>query len=675
MEARYPGDPRGRLARAFCAVSATGSIRRRRDELIDKAIVCSFDGNSHEVDTLSAGDMLREKFNLHHGQYQLVKHFPEQFFIVFSDPRSKQWALDRRSVSFRGRIFHFGDWSEDSYARKTNFEFRVKVRVEGIPVHCWGDEVASKALGKSCAIHYVQERTRRRERTRSFDLWAWCSDPCDIPKEVMLSVLEPDRELPPVISPLPLVGAQHDAPADLKPGHVYTLRNHIEVVEDLSFLRGRGARGGPPNRKQRREFVWSYGAPDSMGEKRERTDDFRGRETVRRDWDHDDDYGDFQRNRRSGNRRHRSLSGWARSSRCRGGMDDCYSSNDKHRRSTPSRRHGWGMTSSSRWVPKAKVRAVSFADPIVTAVWPQVDCHGRSKDVGGKPGSLGAVSSTSALGPSTTTRKVPHTVRLANVFTTIHNSLDSVLHHPSCGNLLNLSTTILANPPEPQPIEFSKDSELFTFQNCSDSALVVGPGVNLGTTSAAGCLEPNRTFVNQDTDRITSIADLTVSADSDFQAPLGASPALGSESHPQLLDFIADITHTPEPPLISAPPKRHNLKLQKQSITKRSSARLAAKQRFKSGKHQDAISTAQKILLAKLNNSAAIEVARSSSSNRADFDDSLEQMASIFTKPLPKKHMEAILELINQDIAKTTKNKKKGRKVTPALKAGEVGDC
>jgi hypothetical protein len=48
MEARYPGDPRGRPARAFCAVSATGSIRRRRDELIDKAIVCSFDGNSHE---------------------------------------------------------------------------------------------------------------------------------------------------------------------------------------------------------------------------------------------------------------------------------------------------------------------------------------------------------------------------------------------------------------------------------------------------------------------------------------------------------------------------------------------------------------------------------------------------------------------------------------------------
>ncbi|XP_035819177.1 uncharacterized protein [Zea mays] len=407
MEARYPGDPRVRPARAFCAVSATGSIRRRRDELIDTAVVCSFDGNSHEVDILSAGDMLREKFSLQHGQYQLVKHFPEQFFIIFSDPRSKQWALDRRSVSYRGRIFHFGDWSEDSYARKTNLEFRVKVRVEGISVHCWGEDVASKALGKSCAIHYVQERTRRRERTRSFDLWAWCSDPCDIPKEVLLTVLEPDRELPPISTPLALVGAQQDAPADLKAGHVYTLRNHIEVVEDLSFLRGRGSRGGPPNRKQRMEFIWSYGAPDSVGEKRERVEAVRGREIARRDWGHDDDDdGDFQRSRRCGNRRHRSLSGWARSSRCRGGMDDCYSSNDKQRHLTPFRRHGWESKLSSRWVPKVKVRSVSFADPIVTAVWPQEDKCGQAEDIGDRSGSMGAVILEPVRSPATTTCKL-----------------------------------------------------------------------------------------------------------------------------------------------------------------------------------------------------------------------------------------------------------------------------
>jgi hypothetical protein len=213
MDARYPGDPRARPARAVCAIIATGLIHRRRDELISKAVVCSFDGNSHEVDVLAAGDMLRDSF-LHHSQYQLVKHFPEQFFIIFADSRTKQWALDRRSVSYRGRVFHFGDWSEECYARKTCFEFRVKVRVEGIPVHYWGEVVAARALGRSCAIHYVQERSRRRDRTRSFDLWAWCSDLCDILKEVCLTVTVPDRELPPSSAPLPLVGALHDSPTD-----------------------------------------------------------------------------------------------------------------------------------------------------------------------------------------------------------------------------------------------------------------------------------------------------------------------------------------------------------------------------------------------------------------------------------------------------------------------------
>jgi hypothetical protein len=52
-------------------------------------------------------------------------------------------------------------------------------------------------------------------------------------------------------------------------------------------------------------------------------------------------------------------------------------------------------------------------------------------------------------------------------------------------------------------------------------------------------------------------------------------------------------------------------------------------------------------------------------------------MASLFTKPLPKKQMEAIMELINQDMVKTAKikkNKKKGRKETAAINAVEVGE-
>jgi hypothetical protein len=175
---------------------------------------------------------------------------------------------------------------------------------------------------------------------------------------------------------------------------------------------------------------------------------------VRRDWGHDDD-GDFQRGRRSGNRRHRSLSGWARSSRCRGGMDDCYSSNGKPRHSTPFRRHVGGLMLSSRWVPKVKVRSISFADPIVTAVWPQVECQGLAEDDGGKSGSMGADILESLHSPATTTSKVNNTVDLATVFTSIHKGLDSMLIHSPSVNLLNLGTELPARSPAASPNDFA----------------------------------------------------------------------------------------------------------------------------------------------------------------------------------------------------------------------------
>jgi hypothetical protein len=71
---------------------------------------------------------------------------------------------------------------------------------------------------------------------------------------VRLSVTEPDRKLPSTDIPLPLVAAHQDDPTNLKPAQFYTLRNHLEVVEDLSFLQGRRAPDGRGNRKMHRVF-------------------------------------------------------------------------------------------------------------------------------------------------------------------------------------------------------------------------------------------------------------------------------------------------------------------------------------------------------------------------------------------------------------------------------------
>ncbi|CAD6217166.1 unnamed protein product [Miscanthus lutarioriparius] len=375
--ARYPGDPRARPDRSYCAVTATGSIRRRREDLINKAVVCWLYSNSHDTEAHHLGDAIRGRLHLRHEDIQIVKHYPEQFLIIFFEPANREQLLDRGVISEGGQDFHFAPWSERRNAVNTNWEFRVKVRIEGIPVHCWAEDVAARTLGRSCAVHFLEEKTCRRERTRTFDLWAWCCNPYDIPKEVLLTVTEPDRELPPTSIPLLQAPPRHDKPVDLKRAHVYTLRNHLEWVEDLTILQGRGRAGGPMNRKPRRELVWSYGVPDSVGERPPgRRGDDRGRgfghHQRRDDYDYDYDHG----SRNYGIRRHRSVSSWARNSRCRGAMDDCISSNRWRggRGSPPTR--GRGSTTLCQaptmvWKVKAtkdrsKQKKVSFADPIAT---------------------------------------------------------------------------------------------------------------------------------------------------------------------------------------------------------------------------------------------------------------------------------------------------------------------
>jgi hypothetical protein len=465
-----------------------------------------------------------------------------------------------------------------------------------------------------------------------------------------------------------------------------------------------GDPGGPPNRKQRREFVWNYGAPNSLGEKRGHTETFRGRETVRRDWGHDDDEGDFQRDRRSGNRRHRSLSGWARSSRCRGGMDDCYSSNDKHRHSTPFRRHGLGMSPPTRcWVPKRKGKTVSFADPVVSAVWPQVGGLELAAGVGSTPGSVGGVNQEASHDPDASKCKVTNSVDLNNVFATILNSLDSVLA---------LKNSIPAKAPAVQPSEFlgselvndnqavdhnlaaavlnSLDNALTLTNSTPAKSIVVQPAELLGSqlVNAIQAVHHNLPAA----ERVgqmgapsihnlsypvfqSGVSDNHPMCQPDFQPVDALKTGNSLADNSQLTNFIAEITTPPEPPLIPSLPKSnttnspHTLKIQKQPITRRSSVRLAAKKNFKTGTNRDAISKAQEIIRAKLNNSVVKIPDGSISSDFADFDDSFEQIASLFTRPLTKNQMEAIMELINQDNVKAGKTKKKGRKVVPTIEA------
>ena len=76
-----------------------------------------------------------------------------------------------------GRDFRFANWTERRYAEGTHFNFHVPMRIEGLLAHCFFEEITAQIIGKRSVIHYVEEHSRRRERTRTYDPLVWCKNP------------------------------------------------------------------------------------------------------------------------------------------------------------------------------------------------------------------------------------------------------------------------------------------------------------------------------------------------------------------------------------------------------------------------------------------------------------------------------------------------------------------
>ncbi|CAN6222634.1 unnamed protein product [Urochloa humidicola] len=358
--ATYPGDPRARPELAVCAISATGSIKRKRESIIGRTAVCLLSSNSRDSRPHHIVDALNEQLRISRHEVRVIKHYPEQYLVFFNDSRAYHRAVSyRHGVRNRGRTFNFEPWTERRNAVEKQLEFRVRLRIEGMPPHAWSEEVAAKVIGQHCAIHYVEGPSRRQDCTRTYDLWAWSANPSKIPKKVLLTITDPDRE---IVTDEDME-LYHDPPRGFKGAFDYKLHIHLDVVEDLSFFAGKGG-GDGHNRKPRREFLWNYGAPDSFGERRSG----QGHDNrTGRDYHPRQDRDDYDDNFNRGVRHHMSQSSWGRMTRCReAAVDDCYSAarfrgNDHGHRSRAMAPTGRQTT----WCKKAGTgKRVTFANPL-----------------------------------------------------------------------------------------------------------------------------------------------------------------------------------------------------------------------------------------------------------------------------------------------------------------------
>jgi hypothetical protein len=48
--------------------------------------VCSPEGNNHDTQPYHVSNAIRSQMNLDFGDFQVIKHYPEQYLVIFSNP-------------------------------------------------------------------------------------------------------------------------------------------------------------------------------------------------------------------------------------------------------------------------------------------------------------------------------------------------------------------------------------------------------------------------------------------------------------------------------------------------------------------------------------------------------------------------------------------------------------
>jgi hypothetical protein len=242
-----------------CAVVAC--LCRDRDEVRPEAIMRAF----------------CTKLGVLEKDIKVSRHRPEDFLIIFEHQHHRD-AAERLGRLPVGHVnIRILPWRILPYSDLTDLRYHVRICLEGIPVHAWNESIAKRAIARACDIDYVDPRTRCREDTRAFCLWAWTYNPSDIPKVTWLT-----------LTGSMVTVHEGTTPPRGRRGLTFRVLVHLDIVESSPDEHGRSSS---------RKLDWDYSIIDGKRGLRECHDPPppEPRRDRRRD---DDDDGDGRRGHR-----------------------------------------------------------------------------------------------------------------------------------------------------------------------------------------------------------------------------------------------------------------------------------------------------------------------------------------------------------------------------------------
>ncbi|CAN6356994.1 unnamed protein product [Urochloa humidicola] len=204
-------------------------------------------------------ELLVEQLRLQPRDVTVLVHQPEPYLIRFERSEHCRAARDKGRFRGRGIDICLRPWRSLTHAIGMRIFYRVRLCLDGIPIHAWTPDIVERVIDRRCALQCINTDLVQPRDSRHIDLWAWTADPSEIPKKVWLFFTNGPTERSSAVF------------VSTKPqefwhqGARFQVFLHMPVIEDYSAVANnlQAAVDNPAAVVPlRRYFDWRYGLPD-----------------------------------------------------------------------------------------------------------------------------------------------------------------------------------------------------------------------------------------------------------------------------------------------------------------------------------------------------------------------------------------------------------------------------
>jgi hypothetical protein len=153
-------------------------------------LVANVAGTRLQVSTTMLREHLQQHFGLQEEEFDVRRHFPEDFVVRFRHGADQDRVLHSRRASALPLVWY--PWRRTTLAHHGSFKFRVLLALSRVPLHARSTELAQHVLGPACAnIEESQLRDREDDDDREYFITAWCKHPAFVVDRNLVFIPEP----------------------------------------------------------------------------------------------------------------------------------------------------------------------------------------------------------------------------------------------------------------------------------------------------------------------------------------------------------------------------------------------------------------------------------------------------------------------------------------------------